>query len=292
MDKLTYDLLIVLKHNRDGSFATQAKRKNVLTRMCKILTAKYPGLKLKNLKRKHIQYVLEQWKNHKSIKSELAHIRWLLRKLNKETLLPCDNRSLGIGRRSTVATKNKSWIGRIDIQQKIEEVRKIDERVALALELCVKFGLRMKEAAIFRPHENIKDGYIEIVFGTKGGRKREVKILTEEQRTLLETLKSRIPRGRSLVPAGWTLKQFKNRFYYVCRSCGISRKNMITVHGLRHTYACKRYIELTSSAPPVLQDNPQRIQDKEEDLRAREQIAKELGHGRSSVTSAYLGGRR
>jgi len=292
MDKLTYDLLIVLKHNRDGSFSTQAKRKDVLVRMCKLLTAKYPGLKLKNIKRKHIQYVLEQWKNHKSIKSELAHIRWLLRKLNKETLLPCDNGALGISRRVTIAQENKSWLGKVDIMRKIDEVSEIDETVGLALKLCLLFGLRMKEAALFRPHENTKSEYIEVQYGTKGGRKRTVTVLTDEQRNLLKILKDKIPPGKSLIPERWSFVQFKNRFYYVVRKCGISRKNKITAHGLRHTYACLKYRKLTSSDPPVLKNEHCGFQDKEKDVKAREKIAKELGHGRIEITSAYLGGRQ
>jgi integrase len=119
-----------------------------------------------------------------------------------------------------------------------------------------------------------------------------VKILSEEQRLFIDKLKNRIPRGSSLIPAGWTFKQFKNRFYYICRKCGITRKNMITVHGLRHTYACRRYIALTSSDPPVLMNQAHRVEDKNKDLKARRKVAEELGHGRVSVTSAYLGGRR
>lgn len=277
MNKITYDILIVLKHNRDGSLATQAKRKNVLTRMSKLLNSKFTGLKLKNLKRKHILYVLEQWKNHQSIKSELAHIRWLLRKLNKETLLPCDNRSLGICRRVTIAQENKSWLGKVDIMRKIDEVSEIDETVGLALKLSLLFGLRMKEACLFRPHENIKAEYIEVHYGTKGGRKRTVPVLTDEQRNLLKILKDKIPPGKSLIPERWSFVQFKNRFYYVIRKCGISRDNRITAHGLRHTYVCLKYKKLTSSDPPVLKNEHCGSQDKEKDLDARERIAKELG---------------
>lgn len=295
MKDLFFDLKNVLKHNRDGSFSTQAKRRNTLNRMCGVLGNEFPGLRLKNLKKKHIQYVLELWKHHKSIKTELSHIRWLLQKINKESLLPPDNKSLGISKRSIVARKNKSWLMTgVDINKKIEEVRKSDERVGLALGLCVKFGLRMKEAALFRPHENIHDSFIEVVHGTKGGLKRTVEVVIEDQRAFLETLRRKVPRGSSLIPMNWEFKNFKNRFYYVCRKNGISRKNGLTVHGLRHTYACLRYIDLTSSEPPVLRNQAQLIdgKDKDKDIMARKKIAEELGHGRVSITSAYLGSNR
>ncbi|GAB4422155.1 MAG: integrase domain-containing protein [Thermodesulfovibrionales bacterium] len=292
MNKLTYDVLEKLKNNRDGSFSTQAKRRDVLVRMCKLLSAKYPGLILKNLKRRHIIYVLEQWKNHKSIKTELSHVRWLLKKIEKEFLLPSDNKTLGIPHRSIVAKENKSWLNKVDIMQKFDEVSKIDETAGLILKLCLLFGVRMKEASLFRPHENIKVDYIEVHYGTKGGRKRTVPVLTDEQRNFLKELKDKIAPGRSLLPGSWSFVQFKNRFYYVASKCGISRKNKITVHGLRHTYACLKYRKLTSFDPPVLKNEHCKPEDKEKDMEARGRIARELGHGRIGITSAYLGGRR
>jgi integrase len=119
-----------------------------------------------------------------------------------------------------------------------------------------------------------------------------VKILSEEQRLFIDKLKNRIPRGSSLIPAGWTFKQFKNRFYYVCRKHNIKRASCLTVHGLRHTYACRRYIALTSSDPPVLRNQAHHVEDKDKDLKARKRVAEELGHGRITISSTYLGSRR
>lgn len=293
MNNLQYEVSITLKHNRDGSFATRAKRKSVLFRACALLWKKFPGLKLKNLCEKHCLFIVEQWKHHKGIKSEVAHIRWLLEKIGKRNLLPRDNDSLGIPRRKIVTNENKSWIGKTNIEAKIREIITENEIVGLALQLCLFFGLRMKEAALFRPHENIKleEGYIEIVYGTKGSRPRSVPISTQEQIKLLMQLKEKIDPGKSLIPANRSFVEFKNQFYYYVRKKGIRRSTEITVHGLRHTYANSRYTDITGTDSPVI-CTEKCIIDREKDPEARETIAKELGHGRSSVTSAYIGGKR
>lgn len=293
MNHLQYEVSITLKHNRDGSFATRAKRKSVLFRACAQLWEKFPGLKLKNLKTKHCLFIVEAWKHHKAIKSELSHIRWLLEKLNMQYLLPKDNDSLGIPRRKIVTNENKSWIGKTDIEMKMKEIITENEIIGLALRLCLFFGLRMKEAALFRPHENIKleEGYIEVVYGTKGSRPRRVPISTQDQIKLLMELKEKINPGKSLIPSNRSFVEFKNQFYYYVRKKGIRRSNGITTHGLRHTYANVRYAEITVTDSPVI-STEKRIIDREKDQEAREIIAKELGHGRSSVTSAYTGGKR
>src|SRR5438477_9238500 len=38
----------------------------------------------------------------------------------------------------------------------------------------------------------------------------------------------------SMVPKNYNFKQWRNRYYYVCHQVGISRKDGITSHGLRH----------------------------------------------------------
>lgn len=303
MKDLLHDIINIIKHNRDGSFGTQAKRKQVLMRAFKLILIKFRGLKLAHVKSMHFEYLVnEVWKDlaHGTIKSNLSQIRWLLEKIKKTYLLPARNDSLGIPRRTIVAKRNKSWLLKVDIAKKIAEVWEKDKTAGLFLESCVYLGLRFEEAAPFRPHENIKitdhGQMVEIVYGTKGGRRRMVNIVTPEQEALLDVLKRTIKLGLSLVPISWTYEQFKNRMYYVLRNCGITKKNGLTVHGLRHTYSCRRYKAITGeSAPIIKKTNGCSTGEKlhhEKDMIARKIIAEELGHGRVSVTSSYIGGRR
>lgn len=62
-------------------------------------------------------------------------------------------------------------------------------------------------------------------------------------------------------------------------------------HELRAAYACERYEQMTGFPAPVNRVRVYR-EDRELDLRARQQISHELGHNRIDVVSAYIGGRR
>jgi integrase len=69
-------------------------------------------------------------------------------------------------------------------------------------------------------------------------------------------------------------------------ACGITRKDGITSHGLRHEYANNRYQDLTGSDSPV---RGGAAVNEQTDQAARQVVAEELGHSRESVTTHYLG---
>ncbi|EQD27031.1 integrase, partial [mine drainage metagenome] len=112
-------------------------------------------------------------------------------------------------------------------------------------------------------------------------------IRTSEQRELLERAKTfcLTPSSSASDPQR-KLHQWKNHYYQVVRSCGITRKNGITSHGLRHNYANDRYRRLTDSDSPVRGGSPV---DRDMDRAARQVVAEELGHSRVGVTTHYLG---
>ena len=61
-------------------------------------------------------------------------------------------------------------------------------------------------------------------------------------------------------------------------------------HELRAAYACERYEQLTGHAAPVNGGRCNYI-NRDIDQQARQQISLELGHKRTDVVSAYVGGR-
>ena len=84
-----------------------------------------------------------------------------------------------------------------------------------------------------------------------------------------------------------------NQYYQVIKATGITKAELgVTSHGLRHSFAARKYEEATASRPPV--ESPANLVcgatvDWDVDHRARLGISQELGHWRKSVTSAYLG---
>ena len=94
-------VMSALKHNKDGSFATQSNRKAILLKVCNDLKqAGYNRVSAKNFGAKHCYILRDKWKSEgistATIKNRLACIRWLGEKIGKE--LP-DNSKLEIENR-------------------------------------------------------------------------------------------------------------------------------------------------------------------------------------------------
>ncbi|MGH8291559.1 MAG: phage integrase N-terminal domain-containing protein [Steroidobacteraceae bacterium] len=295
-------LAAVLKaHNgarRDGavaSFATEDKRADVLYAGFKRLRElNFRVETVLSLRGKHIEALTKYWHarglSASTLQNNLSIFRTFAEWIRKAGMVRGIDHYLGSGTaaRSSIARQDKTWSGRgIDVGAKIEQVRQKDPRVALQLELQAAFGIRAREAMQLRPHLADKGTYLSVTHGTKGGRDRVEPIRTLEQRALLERAKTFcITPSSSTSDPQRRLAQWKNHFYQVVRSCGITRKEGITSHGLRHQYSSERYRELTKSDSPVRGGG--RV-DGDTDRAARQVIAEELGHSREDVTTHYLG---
>jgi len=220
---------------------------------------------------------------------DLPHLRRVDRKGrhgSRHRALP----GIGGAVRTSIASQDRSWSARgIDVTAKINEIRQKDPRVSLQVELQAAFGLRAREAMQLRPHFADKGSYLSITHGTKGGRDRVEPIRTPEQRALLERAKTFCAsHSSSTSDPKRKLHQWKNHYYQVVRAFGITRKDEIVSHGLRHQYANDRYQELTGTDSPVRGGDSV---EKSTDKAARSVVAEELGHSREGVTTHYLGRR-
>ncbi|WP_195763755.1 integrase domain-containing protein [Pseudoduganella rivuli] len=208
-------------------------------------------------------------------------------------------------RRTYTVTKDKGWSGNgVDINTTIDAVAKLDEYVAVQLQMMIAFGLRRKEAIMFRPHAAevpayalpascaVLDRYISflrIKRGTKGGRLRFAAIRTPEQVKALAVARTvaRFPHSHLGRP-GLTLKQSLDLFSNVVRSAGITKKELgVTPHGLRHEFAGDLYFEIASIPAPVRGGDP--CSDPDTLKAAYLEVANQLGHGRRQIVNAYLG---
>lgn len=191
--------------------------------------------------------------------------------------------------RSTISRVDKSWSSRdVDVMGKIAEVREIDERVAMALELQSAFALRAREAYMLRPHLADMGIVLDLIRGTKNGRPRRLRIETDYQRKVLDRAKAMVAsKSESIGDPKLTLAQVKVRYYNVLRKAGITRANGITSHGLRHEAANDQYAKLTGTPSPVRGGS--NTIDSLSDRAARMEIAENLGHSREDITTHYLG---
>jgi len=277
-------IVSAIKHNKDGSFATQSNRKSILFKVCSDLKeAGYNRVTAQNFGAKHCYILRDKWKAEgittATIKNRLACIRWLGEKIGKE--LP-DNKKLEIENRVySDNTKNKAQ----EIDR--EKFNKLEQRHQFSIELQREFGLRLEESIKFQPSYADKgDKIILKSTWTKGGREREIPVRNDNQRNLIQKLhafcgkNSLIPKDKNYIQAKWSFEKATQK---------IGIKN---VHGFRHKYAQNRYQGLTEMQCPKSGGKTSKELTPEQktiDYQARMTISEELGHNREEITIQYLG---
>ena len=280
------------------SYATQAAKKQVLVNGFKRL--RELGYKLpdvRGFKNKHMKVLVQDWEKRNlsasTIQNRISIFRNFAEWIGKPNMIGASVDYVSAPEKATrhyAAEEDKSWSGQnVDAMAKIQEVVKRDKWVAVQLELQYRFGLRKKESQLLQPHGADKGAYLAVSHGTKGGRERTVSIDKPEQRELLERAKSMVGLNQSMIPPEYkTYVQWKNHYNYVCKKEGITRKDGIVSHGLRHEYANKLSKEITGQDSPIKGGDYSKVS-KELDRKARQDIAEQLGHSRYTITSAYIG---
>jgi integrase len=285
---LIYSIRVLLKHNKCGSYQTQHKRLTELTSMAQELT--HGGFKLhdiRGLKQKHILFLNQEWQDRQlaagTLKNKNAQLRFLCELLRKPNMMP-SNDALSIAKRIYIPTHNKAiQLSSIDLS------RFHHTHMQVYLQLQYHLGLRREEAIKIRPVLADKGDYLELQGSwCKGGRTRTIPILTPEARAVIELAKTLlIDPHHSLIPDKLNYAQQLHFYEQQVRMAGIKHP-----HGLRHAYAQRRYRELTGWECPInggLTKPNMTAAQRKADLVARLEIAKELGHGRASITAQYIG---
>ena len=286
MRDLNYDLKRLQAAHDDGSHGTRAARSYALAQIADTLhDLGFKGLRSTGLKRKHVAALVREWKGQGrsdgTMKNRMAHVRWWANRIGRPGVVP-SNGALGIPNRGYVTNEDKSQVLDPD---KLALVR--DAHVAMALRLEAEFGLRREEAIKFTPSRDDRGDRIRLKGSTtKGGRPRDVPVLKDSQRKLLDEAR-RLAGGGALIPPERNYKQQLKVYESQTRAAGLYR-----MHGLRHDYALRRYEEITGWKAPVAGGPRQRSLTgarRRIDSEARRTIAEELGHRRKQVVSVYCG---
>lgn len=298
---------------KNVSYKTMAERRTFLYSFFRQLRKdpeKSYRIDPRSLAHRHIEHMVSRWLQQGlsagAFRNYLSHLRVFSHWIGKPGLvLPAERyvqpEQIELVRRTTVATEDRSWTARdVDVAERLTGVDADDTYVGAQLRMCHAFGLRVKESISLRPHSSVverrlitTDGrevlatHLEVRRGTKGGRLRYVAVDSPVKVQALECAKKVAQRDTdSLADPRLSLQQAYSRFYYVLRRAGLTLKHFgVTAHGLRHQYANDKYQSLTGVPSPV------RGGDGKADLPARLAVAKDLGHSRPQITSAYLGGR-
>lgn len=230
--------------------------------------------------------------------NRLSSVNVLMRTLRGNMDIWISPRSV-LGARSQVRLVPPLGIEIEQVDALAQEIRAAGhESLACLVRLCRCFGLRFREASLLGLKRAVaqaqRSGTIDIREGTKGGRgrrvKRRVPVDEHGMAVLVEALRCASPETSRLVPEGWTYAKWFKYAHRVYRKFASPAGLSPEFHDLRAAYACARYEQMTGCAAPVFVGHRQAT--RPDDAAAREVVARELGHGRPSVTNAYCGGVR
>jgi hypothetical protein len=310
-ESICSELTMVL--HREGRIALKTRREigEKMQRDRRLLARKFirelheAGFKLwhlRNLQRKHLvwwaRYCESQNYAASTIVNYEAILVWLFTVIKKPDLVSdmeayYADPSCRI--RSSAATQDKSERGAgVEFATLYERALEVDARVACVLKLQRLLGLRVRESWLIRPHLAVQDGVVTICNGTKGGRPRVLsQRITDEQQAAVDVAKSfALTSSESLVPRGWALTRWKDHYYYVCTTIGMTRRDLgVTSHSFRHGYSHEKYEQHAKVLPPVCNPEGPRA-DVHVDRAARDLVAQDAGHSRRRASSAYLGSSR
>lgn len=171
-------------------------------------------------------------------------------------------------------------------------------RAAAIVQLTRATGMRLREAILADlprlKREAEYYGKINIQEGTKGGRSGALAprwiIMNDHIREALAFAHQVLPNGsHNLLAPDERYLDFQQIIVRPARDI-LHTHNLKGFHELRAAYACERYKQITHHYAPINGGNCFQL-DRHLDQQAREKISYELGHGRSDVISAYIGGR-
>lgn len=287
MRDLNYQLKQICRHNRDGSISTRVGRERQLTAIADQLhELGFTGMRATSLKQKHVQALVDLWQRQAlsqgTVKNRMSCLRWWAAKVNRKGVVANSNDFYGIPDRQFVSDHSKA---KVLVEEQLNRVKDAHLRVSLRLQQA--FGLRREEALKIQPASADRGDLLHLKASwTKGGRARTVPILTRDQRETLDEAKKLADLG-SLIPAERSYIEQLRLYERQTANAGLSK-----MHGLRHAYAQRRYLELTGWAcphaggPSILElTRTQRVLDQQ----ARLEISLEIGHNRTQITRVYCG---
>ena len=300
-----------------ASYQTREDRARFYFRFFRELRSQGRFVDPRQLGERHVRIVVGLWVEQHltpaTMQKYLSHLRTFATWIGKPGLVRAPQAYLpneALFRRSYVAQVDKGWDAQgIDADDLITRIQSFDHYVGAQLCAMRAFGLRPKEVAMLRPADSVVSAdvvpaivrafdlgnsvthYLLVERGTKGGRTRYIPINTPERQQAVDLLCREFPHhGDALGDPACSLKENRRRFRYVLERFGVTKAGLgVTAYGLRHQFAHDIYRRSTGTKAPIQAGAAAGLG---VDQVARADAARQLGHSRVRIASAYLGSAR
>ncbi|ASW03829.1 phage integrase N-terminal domain-containing protein [Paraburkholderia aromaticivorans] len=276
-----------------------------------------------SFRQKHMQALVDKWLDERkaasTIQNRITTFRIFCNWIGKQGLIGPTAQYVKDpkrAKRTLSAQTDKSWSGNgVDVDDKLAEIRRADERAGLMLLAGRTWGLRRLEMVCIRPYATVVVGGttkivafsdvkvsreelkaaivasgsgLPIKKGTKGGRYRVLPLDTPEKLDVLRQLQAAVQDHDGFL--GWpgeSLKTNVRRLDYIAQKFGLTKAKLgVTLHGLRHEVANNEFEHLSGVQSAIRGGNsPLRGETRV----AAQLVAQLLGHSRVSIISAYCG---
>lgn len=249
MSKTLRENMLVLAESAGGSQKTRRDRVSMVNRFVDILRRMNINItSVEHIKAQHIIKFMEQRREEdldlRTYCNEMACLRVILRKSGRKQLVDnpsLSNKSLGIAGGSRRGKKEPCPENKF--QEFFTEALKRDIGFVVCMMLGLYLGLRRDEA--IQSIKSIKTWYrrllsgkdtITVVFGTKGGRQRNVRIFNKSMALTILKLALRVMKARDgVLIQKMNLKQARDYFSNIARKVGF--KDLYAFHSLRYKFA-------------------------------------------------------
>ena len=240
------DEITRLAHNAGGSFKTREARRLAASRFARFLQAANIQVReVAHIKGRHITAFVENRLaagiGSRTIQNELSALRSVLRLSGRAKLADqIDNRSLGVASASRDGTKIA--ISERRFLSLHAQVARRDAGVAAVVQLQRALGLRAEEAVkackslSTWERQILADLPIRVVFGTKGGRPRDVRAAdTARAQAAIANALAIIGKNRGVLISKPNEKEAMTRYRNVMTAAGFVGKE--SGHSLRYAFA-------------------------------------------------------
>jgi len=248
--RLRHQVSLVLQKSGGSTLTLRAKSCH-LKLLSDFLAKNFKLMDFDQLKPSHVHTFFDEIRDGKEVgtlQNYASDLRTALRLLGCKNMADSDhisNELLGISDRSRGGTHRA--ITQQEIDDAIAAALKIDQGVSLLIELMNKFGLRIREA-ITSPKslsmwvKALENGseYIDLIFGSKGGRPRRTRIFNKDE--AVDLIKRCIKYVNS--NGGWlinreTREQAIEFAYYTARRIGLTGE--ISPHSFRYSFTHRQF---------------------------------------------------